>query len=190
MALIAGLDNLGMTGHFNPVLTPEGDMLLVRQVTNGATSADIAIYKPSAGGWQQTGMLKPPFPFYYYVSIAAPSRGPLHRMLIHNAESALRELEFDNDGNTTQVAMYTGDDLGLGAIDRGASLTPDGLRMVSKSAGGGDRTMYSDRPSLSDRFAMAQSIPTSPVAPDPYLTQDCGRLYFAVAGSVFYAQQQ
>src|SRR6185295_6205449 len=125
---------------------------------NGTMNSDIAIYKPVGGDWQQTGKLNMPFPFFSYGTLGAPSRGPMHRMLVHSVENALHELEFDADGNTKEVAVFTAAELGLGAVDQAASLTPDGLRIVSRAIGGGIRTMYSDRATLSDRFGMLRSI--------------------------------
>jgi len=79
------------------------------------------------------------------------------------------------------------------------SLSPDGLRMVFTAAQDITRpdgttktvwgTFYSDRATLDDHFTAAREIPAVPPdIYDPYLTPDCGRVYFEGLGTIFYLE--
>ena len=69
------------------------------------------------------------------------------------------------------------------------NLSPDGLRLVLGSTTQQSKVMYSDRPSVDMRFRQAVPLMDIPDVPDPFLTEDCARVYFSGIGSVFYAQR-
>jgi hypothetical protein len=71
------------------------------------------------------------------------------------------------------------------------SLSPDGLRMVySKNVAGANVLMYTDRPTIQDRFHTGEAIAEVPPGVDwPMMTTDCGKLYFTGLQTTFYLEQ-
>jgi len=131
-------------------------------------------------------------------AFSRPSHGP-DRRLIYREFAVTGELlvELANSGaGWTEVNRYLLNDLkgesSSFELDE-ASLSADGLRfvviagytgMVSTTA-----AFYSDRATLSDRFTPLRLIANAPYAIQaPYLTEDCGRLYFSALGTVFYLE--
>ena len=70
-------------------------------------------------------------------------------------------------------------------------MATDGLRIVfyARALDQAFYVMYSDRPTIDDRFRPADQITGVPNVADPFLTEDCARIYFSGLGSVFYESQ-
>jgi hypothetical protein len=67
------------------------------------------------------------------------------------------------------------------------NLSPDGLSAIFQTLAG---ARYTRRQSLSDPFTIAVDIPGIPAgAQSPFITSNCGRLYFSALGSIWYAVQ-
>lgn len=111
--------------------------------------------------------------------------------LVH--DQRIHELAFDGT-SWTDVASYDPvNDLDVTSIGSIPNLSPDGLRMVLAAVppmDNRDHVMYSDRPTVTDRFRPAVRLTGAPDVIDPFLTEDCARIYFSGFGSVFYVEQQ
>jgi hypothetical protein len=76
------------------------------------------------------------------------------------------------------------------------SLSPDGLRLVASGitigpGSGVAAIVYAARASVNDPFSGAAPLEGTPSAGQtPFMTEDCGRLYFSGLGSVFYISQR
>jgi hypothetical protein len=72
------------------------------------------------------------------------------------------------------------------------SLSADGLRMVAYGMiAGAYGPIYTSRPSLDVRFDAFQILTTLPSqARDPFITEDCARIYFSALSTVFYVEQE
>jgi hypothetical protein len=175
-----------------PRLTPEGDEMWVRR--RGAGSAAIAVYQ-HAGDHAWTWVRD--------LAIASGSRDDAftvptnrdhgRRRFLRYAFDELLLHEYDDDGlATTAIRSYDAPALGVTFISL-PNITADGLRLVFIGSALGDttsRTYYADRASLDVPFSPASVLTTAPVAFDPFLTEDCARLYTNGLGSIFYAVQQ
>ena len=130
--------------------------------------------------------------------MSTPSRGPDRHVIIAKQNSATNDydlVEVIGDGATwTVVDTYPQPDTGMTRIDFEPGLTSDGLRMVlygeseALPAGG---SHYVGRAQITDRFAQATPI-LGPIAHDvyqPFLTEDCARLYFSAITTTFYLEQ-
>ncbi|HSD85902.1 MAG TPA: hypothetical protein VLB44_00250 [Kofleriaceae bacterium] len=125
------------------------------------------------------------------VRIGTPSAGPTRRMFILEGTN-IDELEIDATGVATVHDSFTPADLGLTFIANAPNLTPDGLHLVAAGIVTGDiwqRVVYSDRPDLASRFRTADLIPGVALVNDPFLTADCGRIYFSAVTSVMFVQR-
>lgn len=126
--------------------------------------------------------------------VSTPSRGPDRRAMV---------VEFDTDHYQLTEIRDTGgspwevvDSYPASVLDvielNSVSLTADGLRLVFKgsSTAGDSGVFQSERPNLSARFGPARLLTTvSNIAETPFMTEDCGRIYFAGLDTVFYLAQ-
>jgi hypothetical protein len=172
-------------------LTPEGDELWVRRLT--PAGATISVYRRVTDtDWTFVRDLSITTAADDRISAPSERIAGSRRLLMHAfASFALRE--FSDDGTTTTLERaYTMSDLGV-TYALFPNLTADGLRLVfagePETGSTGVATMYADRPGVNDRFGKAVALTAGPVAHDPFLTADCGRLYTWGLGSVFFAQQ-
>jgi hypothetical protein len=72
------------------------------------------------------------------------------------------------------------------------NLSADGLRMVFRayeSTGNTFAVFYADRESIDARFGMAQPVAGVPDVSDPFMSDDCARIYFSGLGSLLYVDQ-
>jgi hypothetical protein len=178
-----------------PRLTYEGDEVWVRQVsTQGTTVGSLfSVFHAVGDAWQWSADLAVPTSADRGDEISAPTRrdaGP--RRFIFNMPSEDRIAEMMEGNPPTIVHTYRNVDLGMAYII-GPMLSPDGLRLVF----GGQRmtdllvtTMYVDRPNLGAMFGIARPLHDAPAATDPFLTDDCGKLYASGLGRIFYGQQE
>jgi hypothetical protein len=175
-----------------PRLTPEGDEMWVRRRASNA--ATFAVYR-YGGDHQWTWVRDLSIPSSSRDDlITTPSRsvGGVRRFL-RLAFSELRLYEYTDDGATaTLIRSYDASALAVTFISF-PNLDADGQRLVFVGAELGStkaRTFYADRASLDVAFSPATVLVTAPVTSDPFLTEDCARLYTNGLGSIFYARQR
>ncbi|HSD87772.1 MAG TPA: hypothetical protein VLB44_09675, partial [Kofleriaceae bacterium] len=106
-------------------------------------------------------------------------------------------------GAWTELYRFPVTDLGLssGATPMEISLSPDGLRLTFMTPGVwtmdssgqyiySDPVFYAERAALTDRFNMPVALPSVPEQVQwPFMTADCGRIYFSALNRVFYLAQ-
>lgn len=175
-----------------PRLTPEGNEMWVRLRATG--SATFSVYTRT--GDHQWSWVRD-------LAIASQSQDDQltvpsrsidgTRRVLRYAFSEFKLYEYADDGTaTTMIRSYQPSELGVTFMSF-PNLTADGLRLVfvgSEVGATTAQTLYADRPSLSDSFSPARVLATAPVTSDPFLSEDCARLYTNGLGSIFYAQQR
>lgn len=173
---------------------PEGDELIVRRWDDGSVSGRILVYRRNDGAWTYDHDIKLPNnqAIDSFVRFGSPSRAPNRRLLVRNTTSDFDEIEIDATGASTKIKTITPASIGLtnlaGIVP---NLSADGLRMVVYGASSTMSGMfYTDRASLADSFRAATLLDDVPGAGDPFLSEDCSRLYFSAIGSVFWVQQR
>ena len=166
---------------------PEGDrmLLLVRNaMTAGGTATEYTVQGDIAQGGTA-------YAIQAVDNLGTPSAGPDRRIVFQEYASVVEIA--DSGAGWTEVRRYPIAELGSVSIQR-ASLSSDGLRFVFLSQAVVNNTSfnavyYTDRATTSDHFGPARLVDTAPASvEDPYLTANCGRLYFSALDTVFYLQ--
>ena len=165
-------------------------MVLSFASQQGVTS--FGMYERDATGWSRKYIL--PMIVDYDDSIGTPSRRPSAR-LIHVRPNAGLVDEWVEDAPDTWRLFhsYQPQDLGTISLYTQFNLTPDGLHAVFQQArvDGSYAVAHAWRDTIDAPFGQAvpiMGVPRSAI--DAFMTHDCGRIYFAGLGSIFYAQQQ
>jgi hypothetical protein len=179
------------------LLTPEGDELWLHTTPPNLLTAmyQIDIYALAGGvaTYSRTVALPPGFPINANFSVGAPALG---RRFVYTDASVgtptLHELIEDGTGVATEVPgsfqSFTG-----GFVVGPANLSRDGLRVILQAYPAGsnnEQLLYSERPTTNDPFAAPVALVGVPGTYDnPYMRNDCGRIYFDAAGFVFYLRE-
>jgi hypothetical protein len=173
-------------------LDPEGDQLIVQE-QQSAVPAFVRYMHAGGDHWTRGGTLIWPGSLLAPYSASTPTRGVPRRMLALDNGGYLDEM-IDDGSDTLQVhRRYGQGELGIYNYE-GPMLSADGLRMVVNGTvpdGMGNvhvAVWYTDRPSIDDDFRAFTELPDVPSIPDPFLRDDCGRVYFSGIGSVWYVQ--
>jgi hypothetical protein len=165
-------------------LDPEGATLLVATFDLTNIVGDLRVYHRTDAGWVRgADVASPP------ARASTISRGPDHRMLGTNGASDVTELS-DASGSWQPVNTHTLSVLGVPSV--GAMwLSADalGVLFVANAFDVQDNRYmaYAQRAATSDPFGAAIRV-SLPVMDDPFITEDCGRLYFSGLHSIFYAE--
>jgi hypothetical protein len=185
----------GNNSYTKPRVSPEGDQLVTLAFGN---PGGFLRYRRSGTSWNaDASAFTMPAQITLndqVVMLSTPSRGPNRRMLalIDKAgATAIDELSDDASDTLGFVKEYTPAGFGLMAAE-GPMLSPDGLRAVLRGVSADSTKVgvwYMDRPSITSDFGTPQLVPGIPDITDPFLTEDCGRMYFSTGGSIWYAQQ-
>jgi hypothetical protein len=105
----------------------------------------------------------------------------------------VHELAIDGTGST-EILQYSAAMLGVYQVNAAPNLSPDGLRMVFvgeiDAADTAGHVFYSDRPDLTSPFRSAELLQGVPPVSDPFMSEDCSRLYFSAVQSVLYLPQR
>jgi len=178
-------------------LSAEGNRLLVPIFDSDLVQYEIAEYELQGNGtWASVGPATP------YATIlrefSAPSRAPDRRLVFQDYDNGLVLVELsDQSGSWREVTRYPVTEVGAMAKQlNDPNLTPDGLRLVFRSETilpdghyVAAAIFYAERATLDERFANARVIDVAPHdVLYPYLTEDCGRLYFTALATVFYME--
>jgi hypothetical protein len=164
-------------------ISPEGTLLVL--VSGAVTAPDPSLHTYRHDGtWKLTSM------FQAALHVSTLSRGPDHRIMITRGHDDVRELSHAT-GEWKEVLTHRRAVLEVQSAES-LWLSADGLRMIFVA----DRANQFDVPylaqveraSLTDEFGPALRL-TAPVSSDPFITEDCGRMYFSGLRSLFYAEQ-
>jgi hypothetical protein len=176
-------------------LAPEGDQLWVIRGEAAAGVATISVYdRAPPNSWT--------FAYVAYTlpatdtgaSLSPPMRVGPDRHMLYTVGADIHELQELSLGVWSELRIYGRNSLGV-MLFGSATLSPDGLRMVftGTSSGpgpGSPGVFYSDRASVTDAFTTSTFLEGPPVdGQTPFLTEDCGRVYFSGLGSVFFVAQ-
>lgn len=190
----APLAPIAVSGHPEPIvavaLAPDGARALIHHVSTTAPGV-IASYVRDDAGWRWTHDL--PITLDYDDTIGSPTGGPNMRVLHARPNSGVvDELVEDGPATWRVVHSYTPAELGTIHVYLPLSFTPDGLHAVfgGMDANGNRHVLHATRASLDDRLATGVPLAGVPRSVnDPYMTGDCGRVYFSGLSSIFYARQ-
>jgi hypothetical protein len=186
--LVPSLDATAPDHRDWPRLAPEGDELFTREWNTGTTTSKIHAFTRTADSYQPAYTL--PTTFDSFDQFGAPSRGPTRRMFVRpQALPGAQEIAIAG-GTSTVVRTYTPAELGLNAVYSPPNLVADGLRAVvlaridnNDLAG----VYYLERPTLDTAWSVPKKL-VALNAIDPFMTADCGRIYFQSAGTLVYVE--
>jgi len=178
-------------------LAPEGDRLIARRFNMLQQAQGYELFVSSNGVWTHDKTL--PFSVSTVVDVGMPSRfDPGAHVMMRQTDGKLHERVDDGSNTWPERAAYdagmlTGD---TSAYVMMASLTPDGRRMVFKAnlLGGDGPThiMYVERSSIDVAFSgpgQALDVPGQVGSNWPYLTENCGKLYYSDLSTIYVAEQ-
>ena len=174
-----------------PELGPDGDVMLAQDNDPLMGTTTIALYTRLNGVWSfSEDVLAVP---NISEVPSEPTRGATdRRFLLYPSLTggAFDEIVETSPGMWSNVTTHTALELDISSWNH-PSLSPDGLRIVFSGSPSGTttpRVLYADRATVDDPFHAATAI-SQPDADDPFLTEDCGRLYFDALETIFYVQQ-
>ena len=169
----------------SPRLTDDGDQLFAR---SALTNAFVA-YTRSNGTWtdpvaQDVGAVS------VDDTISTPSTTSV-RHLVHASGQQLDELVEAGSGVWSLVHSYGAAELGVD-VASSPQLSADGQRLVFVGKSLADSVpsvYYAARESIDDTFDIAIRINSTESKLDPFLSDDCERLYFDEATGVSYLER-
>lgn len=184
---------LPSSAYREPRLDPEGTAALFLQEDGGGAPLEWDVLGYDGATWANIMTL--PMAAVstggdYYLAFGAPSRWASGAHVIaQRNDGALVEFAASGGNWSSGTVISTLGMSGAGLI--GASLTPDGQRMVFSAPSG---IYYSDRTSIDGTFGTATRIEVMGLPQDqvfaPFLTEDCGKLYYAdTSGTVYVVAQ-
>jgi hypothetical protein len=188
----ASLVSIGSNVLDNPHLAPEGDQLFVRNWDRNTVVGFVRVYDRTGDSFTLAhDVTMAGTTWDSFVKFGRPSAGPIRRMFLQNpSSSSLTEVSIDGSGVATAMHTYSYDELGTTYVFTMPSLSSDGLRIVFEaSLGSINGIVYSDRASIDDVFRAGTLVPDIPPTVDPFLTEDCARLYFSAIGNVFWVKR-
>ena len=171
-----------------PRQAPEGGLVFLKQVpSTGAPS--IVGYRRTGQTWNPALTVTPTIGMFE--SFGTPSAGPIRRMMIVSGSvGVMREVAIDQSGTMTEVRVYDSTNFPFNGMPQPPNLSADGLRMIVYGGINNSYAMYvMDRETLDQPFQhRSLEIPT---VYDAFMTNDCGRIYFAdVLGALFFVQRR
>ncbi len=188
LATVTGLDDTIAAPTYMR-LSPEGDEAIGAYIDAG-TCTFRTYQRQSDGSWLRGPDLGTSTNNLEY---STPTRRPNRHMLeTGTGDKALHELVETAPGTWSEIASYSESELGMLGPSY-PELSPDGLRLVLSGTSSSGMTLvvfYSDRPTIADRFRTTVPLAGVPPASDPFLTEDCARVYFSSLGTIAYVQQQ
>lgn len=170
-------------------LSRDGAQLYVRQVASAAST--FLRYRRTGDRWGSPEAAFAMAQLMTNDSIGVPSddNGDGRRLVVGSTISLL-ELVEDASGmwRFRRESLFA--DLGVSYVAQ-PNLSPDALRVVfygTRTQSGG--AMYSERATRDATFGPARAISGIPSsAQTPFMTDDCGRLYYSTTNAVVYAPQ-
>lgn len=169
-------------------LAPEGDRALVHAIPEPPV---FSVYRRDETSWRWSSDL--PMITDYDDAIGVPSRGPAARVMHTRPNTGVVDELVEEGGTWRLVRSYSYDHFGTLPIYAPVNLTADGLHVLFRSADLQPipAIYHAARASIDEPFGGASPLANLPrEIHDPFMTPDCGRVYFSGLSSVFYARQQ
>ncbi len=182
---------LHAASYASTLIDPEGDQLFITYYTSAGGSGGLVLvsYVASAGSWTAAPTPSLPMGFATGDKFSTPTRRSNRRaMYFHSLDQTWHELTEATAGTWIEVRSHPE----LGGTADEPRLSADGLRLTASryDTSGFDVPVYASRATIDDAFTPFAHLATvQDSAQYPFLSDDCGRLYFTSASSVFYAQQ-
>jgi cysteine-rich repeat protein len=175
---------ISAVSDYYPTISPSGDVIWFYH-TNPAACARS---RRTSTGWSNAVDVITANPTN--VVPGRPSANPMPHLFVTVGVDQLTEYVFDAQDVPQPVKSYTAAELGVDRIVRNANLSNDGLRLVfGADVGMVSGAFYSDRPTIDGVMSRARRISETAPNYDPFLTDDCERLYFSALNSMFYLRQ-
>lgn len=182
---------LHAASNASTMIVPEGDQIFI---TYYPPSSGLVLekYIASGGGWLRAADPVLPTTFDNNDRFSRPSRGPnRHALHYHSADSMWHELAETSPGTWTEARTHPE----LAGDATSPRLSADGLRLIASSysvgGNGFEVPVYASRQNINDAFTPFVQIATAPAAAEtPFLSDDCGKLYFGGTAGVQFAEQQ
>jgi hypothetical protein len=166
-----------------PRISGAGDLAIATASSSG--SSIVTIFERTPTGWEPRDEI---LGVTSFTGITKPTRDG---HVIFVTPLALREYADDGTGTFREVLTHTADDLAVNGFVFSANVTSDGLRVLFYGVAKGDSMkalLYADRARTTDTFGHATRMQNIDYVPEAFMTDDCGRLYFPAASSIFYVQ--
>ncbi len=164
-------------------LSPDGQLLVVSTFDLTNVASAYRTYTLGAQGW----VPGPDLPLPQFGNPSVPSRGPDRRVLFYD-QNIGKEFRQDTSGAWLEVGDVT---FGPAPGVHSVWLSPDALRFVAyeaASSGTRPRLYYADRASRDAPFTAPVELAGVPASFDPFITEDCDRIYMTSVEAIFYAQ--
>jgi hypothetical protein len=169
-------------------IAPEGDFALIQIYRSYDDEFYHAVrLDPATNIWHDLGSITAIDPHIGGL-LSTPTRGPDRHLLTWSYSAGFTEYVGDDLDWTAQVPYVSP---GFGSISNAFGLTPDGLRIVAL-AGIGNSTptaRYGARTDMSQPFMTSTVLAESSSIQEPYLTEDCGKLFFYGLDRILYVKQ-
>jgi hypothetical protein len=182
------------TTHTRPRLAPAGTEMFV--LTNDETSLDTYLASATdTWNFETTNLF--PMSITTATWFSEPTKGAMQRHMIvltkgeffEYAEEAVGTVSATPWSLVPQNSTYAPTALGVEAMTE-PSMSADGQRLVFRGTNGGHDDVYiTTRASLDDVFPTAQLLYATPddqTELTPFMTADCGRLYFTLGSDLYY----
>jgi hypothetical protein len=169
-------------------IAPEGDFALIQIYRAFDDDFYHAVrVDPATNIWHDLGPITAIDP-HMTSFLSTPTRGPDRHLLTWSLDSGFTEYLGDGVDWTAQVPYISP---GFGSISNAFGLTPDGLRLVAQAGvnNSAPSARYGVRTDMSQPFMTSTPLPEPASIQEPYLTEDCGKLYFFGLERVLYVKQ-
>jgi hypothetical protein len=169
-----------------PRLAADGELFLLHTYDIGNVVGRVRVYRDIGGTWVRGTDLPGD-----NIRTTNPSRGPDRRILVHATATELRELREDGSGAWLPVRTHSLAQIGVPNLTV-LWLAPDARRLLFAVNAAGPPEIaflaFTVRSSVDDLFGPMVRTEL-PLIIDPFITDDCSRIYFSGLRSLFYAQQ-
>ena len=169
-------------------IAPEGDFALIQIYRAFDDDFYHAVrVDPATNVWHDLGPITAIDP-HMTAFLSTPTRGPDRHILGWSLNNGFTEYVGDGVDWTPQIPYVSP---GFGSISNAFGLTPDGLRLVAL-AGIDNSTpsaRYGARTDMSQPFMTSTLLAESSSIQEPYLTEDCGKLFFYGLDRILYVKQ-
>jgi hypothetical protein len=190
---VVQLDSESGVLFLRPRLSADGDELWLTRYDGATVPASVSyeMFQRTASGWSPKGAA--PLPITQYLEevsvITSRAYGPRRLLYVDPATNTLREYR---ETPTAWEIVYTYEPNALGAPQVIAPwFAVDGLSMMFRSPtpDQSDALYFATRSTTDAPFTTVSQIEGAPIGIDPFIDENCSRLFVSGLGSIFYAQQ-
>lgn len=169
-----------------PRLVPEGNELWF-VMYDGTTPGFRRIVAFELVGTRWTNARELPITIVDASFVGVPSLGPDRRVVIREGSEVI---EYTDTG--VEAGRYSLMELGVNFINEHVNLSEDARRIVfiGSRSPGEFRPFHAFRENRNVRFGRAEPLSEIDFIADPFLTNDCERLYFSGLNTILYAKLQ